>query len=538
MKKLDSKGAILKNIEKNIANLDQWQKKAAIEVPEGPQRIRGLAGSGKTVVLALKAAYLHAQHPDWDILVTYHTRSLNQQFIDLVERFTFETSGDKPNWDKLRIIHSWGSFREPGVYSEVVASLNLVPINYADAKSRYGMDAAFAGICNELQPYLAKLHKNPKYDAILIDEAQDLPASFFRIIYAITKKPKRIIWAYDELQNLRNTIMPTVGDLFGRDKKGHPLISVSNLEDRAKQDIVLPVCYRNTPWALTMAHALGFGIYRAKGLVQMFDDLALWNEIGYAVNSGQLAYGEDVSLRRRHDSYPTYFQELLDVDDAIVAKVFDNQVDQFEWVADQININISREELDPDDILVIFPEAYSTQKEFQQLSDALSRREIACHLAGVSTNRDIFTTIQSVTAASIYRAKGIEAPMVYIVNSEYTTLGHELIKLRNILFTAITRSRAWIRICGIGENMKALNLEIEQVRNNDFTLKFKMPTQKELNNMRLIHRDRTIEEMGQITKAEKSIKEIMKLIESGVLNPESSQELQALINKIAKNYED
>jgi superfamily I DNA and RNA helicase len=61
----DSRGAILKSIEKGIANLDQWQKQAAIESPDGPQRIRGLAGSGKTVVLALKAAYLHSQHPDW-----------------------------------------------------------------------------------------------------------------------------------------------------------------------------------------------------------------------------------------------------------------------------------------------------------------------------------------------------------------------------------------------------------------------------------------------------------------------------------------
>jgi len=48
----NSRGAAIKRIEAEIANLDQWQKRAAIESPEGPQRIRGLAGSGKTVVLA------------------------------------------------------------------------------------------------------------------------------------------------------------------------------------------------------------------------------------------------------------------------------------------------------------------------------------------------------------------------------------------------------------------------------------------------------------------------------------------------------
>jgi len=83
----DSKGAILKSIEKEIANLDQWQKMAAIETPEGPQRIRGLAGSGKTIVLALKAAYLHTQNPDWNIaqlsILDPSTSSSQTWFVDL-----------------------------------------------------------------------------------------------------------------------------------------------------------------------------------------------------------------------------------------------------------------------------------------------------------------------------------------------------------------------------------------------------------------------------------------------------------------------
>ena len=103
-----SRGSTLKEIEKNIANLDRWQKEAAIESPEGPQRIRGLAGSGKTVVLALKAAYWHAQHPDWLIVLTFQSRALYQQISDLVTRFTFEQSNDKPDLEYLRIIHSVG----------------------------------------------------------------------------------------------------------------------------------------------------------------------------------------------------------------------------------------------------------------------------------------------------------------------------------------------------------------------------------------------------------------------------------------------
>lgn len=71
----ESRGAKLRNLEDSIANLDNQQSRAVIETVDGVQRIRGLAGSGKTIVLALKAAYLHAQHPDWKIAVTFNPMS-------------------------------------------------------------------------------------------------------------------------------------------------------------------------------------------------------------------------------------------------------------------------------------------------------------------------------------------------------------------------------------------------------------------------------------------------------------------------------
>ena len=79
VKKTDSKGAKLKKLEESIANLDRQQSTAVIETVEGVQRIRGLAGSGKTIVLALKVAYLHAKNPDWHIAVTFNSRSLKNQ---------------------------------------------------------------------------------------------------------------------------------------------------------------------------------------------------------------------------------------------------------------------------------------------------------------------------------------------------------------------------------------------------------------------------------------------------------------------------
>lgn len=287
----DSMGGKLKELERQIANMDIWQQKAAMENIEGPQRIRGLAGSGKTIILAWKAAYLHAIHPDWDIAVTFFSRSLYQQFQELITRFYYLHSPNQLNWEKIQVLHSWGGWGKSGIYYKASRIAGVSPVNYSDAKSKYGMDGAFAGICKELNERLTS--ENPLFDAVLIDKAQDLPESFFKIIYKLTKPPKRIIWAYDELQNIKNVAVPSAKVMFGISDEEEINFSLDNIEDEATKDNILRVCYRNPKWSLAVAHALGFGIYRkskdnTSGIVQMFDEPKIWESIGYQCISGEL----------------------------------------------------------------------------------------------------------------------------------------------------------------------------------------------------------------------------------------------------------
>lgn len=526
--KEDSKGNKIKKIESEIANLDEWQKKAAFEIPDGPQRIRGLAGSGKTVVLALKAAYLHAQHPEWNIAVTFYTRALSQQIKNMITNFSYEFIGDAPDWDKIHVIHSWGTDSEIGIYSEYARKCNLTALNYNGAKARYGRNRAFDGVCLEvLNQSISQI--SPYYDAILIDEAQDMPISFFKLCYLIVKEPKRIVFAYDELQNLSNGSMPSVKEMFGCDANGNPLVELVNNDNEARQDITLPICYRNTPWALSLAHALGFGLYRKEGLVQLFNDLDLWEDIGYQVVSGKLMYDHDVTLKRKGSATPQYFSDLIDKEDAIITKRFSDQFEQYEWVAQEILKNIQYDELDPDDILVVFPNAYSAKSQYSTFRDVLLNKGINSILAGVNADRDTFKIEGCVTCSSIYRAKGNEAPMVYIVNADYCARGAEMITLRNTLFTAITRSRAWVRICGTDVEMDILETEINKCISNNFELKFKIPTKNELEKMRLIHRDRTDSEKKELKETQKMIKKLTKAFQNGEMDPASLPEISALL---------
>ena len=526
-----SRGGIIKKIEKEIANLDEWQKKAAFETPDEPQRVRGLAGSGKTVVLALKAAYLHAQHPTWNIAVTYYTRSLSQQLITMISNFSYEFLGDLPDWERLHVIHAWGTELEIGVYSELSQKMGVIPLNYNGAKAKYGRAQAFDGVCNELMVQNMD-NIQPYYDAILIDEAQDMPKSFFRLCYKIVKHPKRVVFAYDELQNLNNVTMPTLGEMFGFSQNGEANVTLKTVENEARQDIVLPICYRNTPWALSLAHSLGFGIYRKEGLVQLFSDLDLWEDIGYKVTGGELSYGKKVKLERKSTSAPQYFVDLIDKDDAIIARMFSDVYEQYDWVAAQIEKNLTEEELDPDDILVIFPEAYYAKRQYTAFRDSLLSKGINSILAGVSANRDTFKVDGCITCSSIYRAKGNEAPMVYIVNSEFCARGPEMITLRNTLFTAITRSRAWVRICGVGADMEVLCKEIKKCTDNNYQLEFTVPTIEELEKMRLIHRDRTEAEKKKLKEDLRIIKKLRKSAEKGELDPSVIPELAALMQAL------
>ncbi|MFJ4836177.1 DEAD/DEAH box helicase [Streptomyces sp. NPDC088747] len=509
-----SRGAVLKVIEAGIANLDQWQKKAAIETPEGPQRIRGLAGSGKTVVLALKAAYLHTQHPEWRIAFTYYSRALHEQIDNLVTRFAFEYSNDRPDEEYLQIMHSWGSASRAGLYSEMARAAGTTARDWNYARATYGMNDAFQGVCRELLTIVKETRPDPVFDVVLIDEAQDLPPEFFQLVYHFTKDPKRIVWGYDELQKLSESAMPSTDELFGTGPEGESLVSIVNRDKEPRKDVVLPVCYRNTPWALATAHALGIGAYREGSLLQHFDDPALWADIGYETVHGELALGAHVALRRKDSSAPPYFREQLRVDDAVVMQAFDSQEAQDIWVAQEVRKNLAEDELEHDDILIVLPDVYRAKSRAPRLMRTLREHGIASHLVGVSTSADTVFVRDSVALAHIYRAKGNEAPMVYVVDAQHAAHDYNAVTRRNTLFTAITRSRAWVRIVGYGDAMDVISREVDTVRNKNFQLEFTIPSRAELDQMRQVNRNQSPQGRASVKRATEGLQMFMEAYEA------------------------
>ena len=492
-KRVDSRGAKLKRLEDSIANLDQHQSQAVIETVEGVQRIRGLAGSGKTIVLALKVAYLHSQNPSWRIAVTFNTRSLKEQFRRLINYFTIEQTGTEPDWDCIDIINAWGGpgdRERDGVYHRF-CRVNEVPfLDYGAAKRKFGDEKEFAGACSEA----LSTAKQPValYDLMLIDEAQDLPIEFLRLCYQSLSPPGRLVYAYDELQSLTSSSVPPPEELFGNGPDGLPFVRLNQEDGGPRQDIILEKCYRNSRPLLATAHALGFGIYRQRGLVQIFGQDALWTDVGYVVEEGKLAGGQQVTLARTPKTSPEFLEDHSSVDDLIQFHKFDGSADQTAWLVQAIQTDIREQELRPEDIVVINPNPLTTQREVGPARQQLFAVDINSELAGVSTSADIFSKAGCITFTGIFRAKGNEAGMVYIINAQDCASGWDKTATalnRNRLFTAITRSKAWVRILGIGPNMDLLMQEWNALKQSDYKLRFQYPTDEEKKLLRVINKE-------------------------------------------------
>lgn len=543
-----SRGAKLQRLEESIATLDNLQSKAVIETVEGVQRIRGLAGSGKTIVLALKAAYLHAQHPDWRIAVTFNTRSLKDQLKRYINNFTIDQAGEEPNWNNLRVINAWGApggTNRDGIYHEFCVANSVKYQDFGTAKFRYGQRDAFRGACaTALDEAVIPKHV---YDAILVDEAQDFPPEFLRLCFSMLDDTKRLVYAYDELQNLSGTGLPSAADIFGRDDAGSPIVSFheSSQDIGARRDIILDTCYRNSRPVLVTAHALGFGVYRtppegrSSGLVQMFDQPDLWTDIGYRVAGGGLAPGQAVSLARTGHTSPPFLENHSPLDDLVEFKTFADADEQTAWVAEAIRENLEEDELRHDDIVVINPDPFTTRRSLGPIRKALLSKGISSHIAGVDTVADVFfdTEKDSVTFTGIYRAKGNEAGMVYVVNAhESYSAATNLARVRNRLFTAITRSKAWVRVLGYGPEMDRLVEEYEAVKAASFELRFNYPTDRERALLEVVHRDMTADQVQAVRKQRQSLSSLIADLEAGVVMPDDLDEallerLRDILNK-------
>jgi len=242
-------GAIIKKRSNAMNMLDQNQFNGIYNKINNHARIRGLAGSGKTILLVKKMAYTHFKNPELELAYIFYTKSLKQYIKDLFVLYYKDFEKYKqPDMKKIHILHSWGGNEMTGFYSKVCEDNSLKYRSWLQAKSLKGIDK-YDAVCEEVLD-VTKGNINKTYDYVFIDEAQDFNINFFKLALKTLRYTGKLIYAYDELQSLNSVNpMPSKNMIFSKEEC---------------EDIDLSVCYRTPKEILVTAHALGLGIYKKK----------------------------------------------------------------------------------------------------------------------------------------------------------------------------------------------------------------------------------------------------------------------------------
>jgi hypothetical protein len=189
----------------DIKTMDLHQENLAKQIGDKNRLIRGVAGSGKTIILASRAKMLSKQNPDWKILILCYNISLANAIQQMVyhmlnepeDLFDFDTSLEEKEHNIIvRNFHAWLK---------------------NDLKVRE----------DQIETIIEKMEKKaailPLYDAILIDEGQDFEAEWLRLVsLLINEDTQSLLLVEDRAQTIykrKRSYMQDTGLSFqGRSK--------------------------------------------------------------------------------------------------------------------------------------------------------------------------------------------------------------------------------------------------------------------------------------------------------------------------------
>ena len=468
-----SRRKYIQQVRSRINQLDLVQEKIAKQITPGMQRIRGIAGSGKTVILCQKAALMSVKYPEWQIALVFFSRSLydviTQQVAQWIKYFTQNQVQYDPEKSPLKILHAWGSKQQPGFYGTICKAAGIMPLSVPFTLSQQPHEA-LAEACVQL---LESRIIPPIFDAVLIDEGQDLIANnwkyqdkqpFYWLAYQslrpvnpVSPQQRRLIWAYDELQSLSSLKIPEPVELFG-EELGH--LVTGQYDQQFNKTEIISRCYRTPQQIVTVAQAIAMGLKRTKGMLTGSIYEEEWQALGYKI-IGDWQRDQQITLIRDNYNSSNIIGELWQ-GDLINFECFPSRQQELTVLSQNIKHNLIKDNLQPDrEILVIvLGSSYDAAALAKQTATFLINQGINIYLPSQRTfntldskeqvNPNQFWYPGAITISTIHRAKGQAADLVYLIGLDQIAADEGNLYLRNQLYVALTRTRAWVNISGIG----------------------------------------------------------------------------------------
>lgn len=374
----------------------EQQRLIGLKLDGKPRLVRGVAGSGKTVVLAhwlVRSVRELESDSTEKIWAVYANRALEGLILRTIE----EAAGDRRfPWNRVSLLHI------KDILQPRMRSIGLDLDSYEFDWDRASRD------------YLARHPAmEPCCDALFIDEAQDMGPHTLKLLGTLVRQKdsrnpnsRSINIFYDNAQNIYGRKPPAWSDL-GLDLRGRSTIMRESFRStRRITEFAINLLYRLQPPEADDEHRELLRL----GLIEKEDS---W----WRVNYNQIE-GPRPSLHR----FPTIDQEIDAIGDQIV-----------NWIRD--------EAVNPDDICVIYNGANLARRIEERIGpklEAIGRR------IAVQSSRGYAYDSRTVFATTPHSFKGYDSEIVVIAGVDQFVAADGV--LASTLYVAMTRARSMLHL--------------------------------------------------------------------------------------------
>lgn len=376
---------------------DEQQKLSAQYWSRGPRLIRGVAGSGKTIVLANNLArrvqrMLNEGNTLFDdapqkprflvvcfnrTLVPFIKKKLDVAYrqrtgASLPEGIVDVYAFNRLMWHKAENgLWRYQKVFEQGANNETRVAQYLYDLNHARDQEPHNFD-------------------QHAYDAIYVDEGQDFHEEEFRLLAGLCQRgaaePNLFVF-YDDAQNL-----------YGRKRPNWHSLGLNVVGGRS---FVMTECFRNTRQILEMAFNVLYGSFatdRAKVPTKAFGDIATLVD-------------KDL-LQRVNDCWNVLFAKRSGA--SPVVKQFTNEEAENEYVLARLKWLIQEQDVRPQDILILSMKKKRIEKLAAYVAD--TDLGVDLHLA-FKAKDEILGQRKCLTFSTVASAKGYDAYCVFLVSA-------------------------------------------------------------------------------------------------------------------------
>lgn len=372
----------------------------------GPRLVRGVAGSGKTLVLARWAARaLHGMGVP-EVAIVYANAALGPLLRRMVDEAWVEIAGGAVPWDRVHFLH----------IAELLTDLRRA-LELPAPCERWNYDAQAAEVLSAVP------EPEPRFDAVLVDEAQDLGHHALRLLVQLARPRgdhRPVMIFYDNAQNIYGRSTPRWREL-GLDMRGRSdVMRESFRTTRPILELALNVCHALRPLGQDPDMR---ELMRERLLTEVRHGDRVWWQAHYAPVDGQ----------------------------APVVSLYDTRQEELDAVLEQVRRWVRDEGVRPDDIGVVV----LRKEDGQALAGDLCEAGIpACYASSGALGHALAAPDARVHVSTAHSYKGYDVEVLLVVGATRFHSGDRVFV--ETLYVALTRARTVLHVTGTHDGHPAL----------------------------------------------------------------------------------